>query len=294
MGLLDYSIMSERGGVLLLPPYPLEGLGNLGEPDVYAESATQLFPLGTLLWYPGMGKKYRYAKAGEALWGTKFLVANGNHVPDAASYANDGGFYGHCQESGVAVAYAIGATEIYITGTQNTPKDFYAGGHLIHFDAARGICYEESYIISGPDSLSTGTWQNQKITLLKPKKYAIVASDGIEIWCNPYSNILKGHSDDGVYDSFETFMGVPPIPVQNGYYFWLQTAGPVFITPDGWGANCPGYTANSREAVAGIAYGNMNSALVLGAGYQRIGTVLSVTTGTDADALINLNLDLGH
>jgi hypothetical protein len=287
-------LIFKNGASVFLPPYPPAGLANLGQPDIMAESAVQLYPIGTLCWFPGLGKKYRYAKAGEALWGTKFLVANGNFVPDSSGHPNANGFYGHCQEDGVASAYPVGATEIYITDTINRVKDFFAGAHLIHFDAARNVCYEESYIVAGPDAPTTTPWQNTKLTLAEPKKYAIIAEDGIEIWCNPYSNILKGHHNDGTYDDFESFMGVPPMPVQSGYYFWLQTAGLVFITPDGWTTNCPGYTANSREAVAGIGFGNLNSALVLGAGQQRVGTVLSVTTGTDADALINLDLDLGH
>lgn len=287
----------ENGAIVFPPPYPLKGEFSISMPDVMAESKTQLFPLGTLAWFPGIGKKYRYAKSGEAaqnLEGKKILVVNGNFVPDSAGYFNDGGFYGVCKEDDVASAYDVGATEIYVTGTQDTAKDFYAGGHMIHFDAGRATVYEESYVIAGPDEVSTGTWHNQKITLAEPKKYAILASDGIEIWCNPYSNILRGHVAPTDYKSFETHMGVPMLPIQPGYYFWLQTAGLLFITPDGWGANTPGYTADSREAAAGDGAGNMSCTLVEGAGRQRLGTVLAVTPGTDADALINLDLDIGH
>lgn len=288
---INHDLRCVDGVTIYLPPCHDESKVNLGQPDVYAESEAPLYPIGTLAWFAGIGKKYRYSKAGEALWGTKFLAANGNHVPDGSGYENLNGFY----DGGSVATCDVDATELTFTDTVDKAKDFYEGAFLLHFDAGRNTCYETSYIVSGPPTLISGaTSLVCTVQLHKPKKYAKLSGDGIEIWCNPYSNILKGHSADGVYDSFETFMGVPEIPVQNGFYFWLQTAGPCFITPDGWGANCPGYTANSREAVSGLAFGNMNSALVLGAGYQRIGTVLSVTTSTDADALINLDLDLGR
>ena len=285
-------LVSENGAIVILPPHAPESLVNLQEPDIYAESVTQLYPVGTLAWFPGMGKKYRYAKAGGALGGLKTLAINGNYVPDAASYADDGGFYGHCQEDGVASAYAIGTTVIYLTGTQDTAKNFYEGGHLIHFDAARAVCYEDSYVISGPDEASTTPWQNQKVTLHKAKKYAIVAADGIEIWRNPYSNIVS-HDTSG-YSRYSTAMGVPPIPVQSGYWFWLQTAGPLLITPNGWSTLCPGYAVDTREARVQRGGGIICASTAGDASDQVIGVLLAATESGSADAFINMDLDLGH
>lgn len=282
----------ENGAILFPPPHFLRGEFSFAEPDVMAESATKLYPIGTLAWFPGIGKKFRYSYAGEALGALMNLVVNGNYVPDAASYANDGGFYGHCQEDGVASAYDVGETEIYVTGTQNTAKDFYAGGHLLHFDAARAVCYENSYVIAGPDSASTGTWQNQKITLATPKKYAIIASDGIEIWRNPYSNILE-HDSAGM-PRYSTSMGVNLVPVQSGYYFWLQTSGPILITPNGWGANCPGYAVDTRRIHVVNTGGIIQATTTANDSDQIIGVLLAATEAGSADAWINMNLDLGH
>lgn len=287
------SIIEHNGCVVYLPPSPPDSLICGASPDVFAASTVQLYPIGTLAWFAGMGKKFRYAKAGQALYGIKTLVANGNYVPDATGYADDGGFYGHCQADGVAVAYDAGVTEIKVTGTQNTAKNFYQGGHLLHFDAARAICFEDSYVIAGPDAASTTPWQNQKVTLAEAKKYAIVAADGIEIWCNPYSNIMRA-----VQAGYETFMGVPSIPVASGSWFWLQTSGPVFITPNGWTTLCPGYAAGSRIAMSkeGIitTQGTTVGGGPYGLGYQVIGTLLAKTLAGSADAWINMNLDLGH
>lgn len=288
---VNHDLRVSDGVTLFLPPSPLAERQSLATPDIYATSTTALYPIGTLAWFAGMGKKYRYAKAGSALTALKTLAINGNYVPDSSTYANDGGFYGHCQEDGVASAYDAGATVIYVTGTQDTAKNFYEGGHLVHFDAARAVCYEDSYVISGPETASTGTWQNQKITLYKPLKYAIVASDGIEIWCNPYSNI-KEHSTSG-YSRYSTAMGVPPVPVANGSYFWLQTAGPCLITPDGWGANCPGYAVDARRAHVNYGGGIIDVSTSGSASDQIVGILLSATEAAAGDAFIDMRLDIG-
>lgn len=289
---INHDLRCVDGVTLYLPPSPLGALVNLEQPDVYAESKTPLYPIGTLAWFAGMGKKYRYARAAQDIRGTKFLAAFGNYVPDGAGHVNEHGFYvGSCLAASVSPE---GATEITFTDTVDKAKDFYEGAYLLHFDAGRNTCYEDSYIISGPPTLiSAATSLVCTVQLHKPLKYAIILGDGLEIWCNPYMNIRQGCVSADAYDGFETYAGVNPIPVHEGYYFWLQTAGPVFITPDGWGANCPGFTINSRVASAGLSSGNMNSELVLGAGYQKIGELLTVTFAGQGDALINLKLDLG-
>jgi len=287
---LNYDLRSENGCVLFLPPHVAEGQANLKEPDVYAESLKQLYPIGSLAWFPGMGKKYRYAKAAQDIRGTKFLAAFGNYVPDGAGHVNEHGFYvGSCLAASVS---PVGATEITFADTINKAKDFYEGAYFLHFDAGRNTVYEDAYIISGPPTNIVTPWECT-VQLHKPLKYAIILGDGFEIWCNPYMNIRQGCVSADAYDGFETYAGVNPIPIQKDYYFWLQTAGPCFITPDGWAGNCPGFTVNSRVASAGLSSGNMNSELVLGAGYQKIGELLTVTFAGQGDALIDLKLDLG-
>lgn len=286
-GLIHGNRVDFKDGFVVLPPFPIRH--NLGEPDVYAESATPLYPIGTLLWYPGMGKKYRYSRAGAALTGTKFLVANANYVPDGAGHVNEHGFY----DGASVVTWDVGDIEVTFNDTINKAANFYEGAYLIHFDAARNIVYEDSYIVSGPPADIVTPWACT-VRLYKPLKYEKFALDGLEIWCNPYRNIKLACVGADAYDGYETYMGVPPIPVQNGYYFWLQTAGPVFITPNGWAALCPGFAANSRVVMAGPSGGNITTQAASGAGYQKIGVLLSVTLAGSADALVNMDLDLGH
>jgi len=286
---INHDVRCADGAVLFLPPSPAEGLVSLKQPDVFAESVSALYPIGTLAWYPGIGKKFRYAKAGGALTGTKILVCNANYTT-GASTTNLNGFYGHCQADGVANAYDIGATELSFTDTINRVKDYYEGAYLLHFDAARNVCYEESYIISGPTAATTTPWQNTKVTLHKAKKYAVVASDGIEIFLNPYSNIQMSPTDTG-YEDHVTYMGSPLIPIQSAYYFWLQTAGPIFITPNGWSTLLPGYAVNSRVCMT--IGGILTTQAAQGTGHQPIGTLLCRTSDTHGAAYLNMDLDLG-
>lgn len=291
--IVNHDVRCADGVTLFLPPSPPGGKANLAQPDVHAESQTALYPIGTLAWYPGLGMKYRYSKAGDALSKLRELLYNGNLVPDATGHANEDGFFGKVQVDGSNVAIVAGAEEISFTDTIDRVKDYYAGSYLITW----GAVYERSYIISGPAAPTVSTWQNTIVKLQHPKKYAEDSGKDIEIWLNPYSNITQ--ADDigttvGTNKQFQTAMGVAEIPVQEGFYFWLQTAGPAFITPNGWGANCPGYTANKREVFATL---NGGLATVIGvtlSGDQRIGTIMSRTPSTSADAWVNLDLDIGH
>jgi len=284
---INYDLRSEDGGVLFLPPSPDIDVAQLGEPDVYAESAKRLFPIGTLLWYPGMGKKYRYSKAGDDLSGLKQLVVNGNRPPTAASYANVNGFY-----DGDSIAtWAIGATEFTFIDTVDKVKDAFAGAHLLHFDKERGVCFEDGYIISGPPEAVTAGG-NITVQFHKPRKYAKLSLDGIEIWLNPYSNIVN-HDYTGM-PRYSTCMGVPPLKVTSGRYFWLQTAGPVFITPNTWGVLCPGYDVDTRVAMVVNTGGIICASTAGDASDQRIGVLLSATEKDSADAWVDMDLDLGH
>ena len=275
-----------KDGFIVVPPFPTTM--NLAEPDVYAESLAPLYPIGTLAWFPGIGKKYRYSKAGTALVGTKTLAINGNRPPTSSSYPDRDGFYGN-----VATVHEAGAREITFADTIDRVKDYYAGAHLLIFDADRNVCFEDSYIVSGPPAPTEDPWSTT-VTLLKAKKYKIFANDGIQIWLNPYSNICKHDLLTAPLSQFQTCMGVPPIPVQNGWHFWLQTAGPVFITPNSWAELCPGWALNSRRVWVHQHGGIITCTDAAGVGDQVIGVLMSLTEDGSADAWVNMDLDLGH
>lgn len=279
--IVNHDLRCVDGVTLFLPPHGLTDFVSLAQPDVYAETEAQLYPIGTLAWYAGMGKKYRYAKAGGALTGVKILVCNANYTTGATT-TNLNGFY----DGGSTATWAVGATEVSFTDTISRPKDYYAGAHLLHFDAARNECYEDSYIVSGPSVAGTAI----TLKLHKAVKYAKLSGDGIEIWLNPYSNIQMSPTDTG-YEDHVTYMGSPPIPVESDHYFWMQTAGPCFITPNGWSTLCPGYAVNSRVCMT--IGGILTTQAEQGTGHQVIGNLICRTSDTHGAAWVNLSLDLG-
>lgn len=288
--ILNHDLRCVDGVTLFLPPHPESAVVNMAQPDVHAESATQLYPIGTLAWYAGEGKKFRYCKAAADM-GTNyrnFLAAFGNYVPDSSTYANVNGFYG---TTGV-IAKDVGDTDLTFTDTVDKAVDFFAGAYFMHFTSA-GQCRETGYVISGPATASTDPWSTT-VKIHKPLKYAIVADDPLEIWCSPYGNIKAGCVQGDAYDGYETYAGVPLIPITDTYYFWLQTAGPCFITPNGWSTLCPGYAANSRIVMVGGSAGHITTQAASGTGYQPIGELLCVTESQSASAFVNMDLDLGH
>lgn len=283
---VKYKVISENGAMLFLPPYPAGELANVGEPDVMATSTGPLYPIGTLAWFPGIGKKYRYAKAG-GICGNQVLLMNGHHTPDDATSANTGGFYGKYKVDNTAVAIDAGVTELCFTDTVNRAVNFFEGAHVTYFDGARNTWFEPSYVISGPAQATVTPWYNTKVQLAEATKNSHGTSDDMEIWCNPYSNIKAAASS-----GYETYMGVAGLPVASGSYFWLQTAGPVFIVPNGWSTLCPGYAANSRVCMS--ISGILTTQAAQGAGHQVIGTLLAIGSAGYGDAFLNMNLDLGH
>jgi hypothetical protein len=284
---VGHSLRVWNGYELILPTSPDKSLVNLNIPDLKAEDSSMLYPFGTkLVLHGGMGDRiFRYCKAGGALTGTKTLMINANRIPDATGYTDHGSNF--C--GALTTAAAVGDTTLTFTDTHDKAADVYAGGYALLFSA--GLVFEDWQIISGPPTAKTTPWTGTQITLADPVKYAVAVSGSqLEIWGSPYNNITM----PGLSVGYECFMGVPMIPVQSGYYFWMQTAGPVFITPNGWGALCPGYAAYQRIAM-GLS-GLITTAVyngVGGPGYQPIGYLLAAGLSGSGDAFINMQLDIG-
>lgn len=75
------------------------------------------------------------------------------------------------------------------------------------------------------------------VTLDRPLSGALVGTDHAEIMASPYLNVQTTALAFG----FHSVMGVPPIAATLGQYLWLQTWGPVWITPGGLGQASIGF-----------------------------------------------------
>ncbi len=75
------------------------------------------------------------------------------------------------------------------------------------------------------------------VTLDRPLSGALVGTDHAEILASPYLNVQTAAPAFG----FHSVMGMPPIAATVGQYLWLQTWGPVWITPGGAGNASVGF-----------------------------------------------------
>jgi hypothetical protein len=106
----------------------------------------------------------------------------------------------------------------------------------------------------------------------------------IEILPNPYAN-MYGNPAAALSDGFMSFGGVPTVSATSGQYFWLQTWGPLWITPSGTpgAAHQPGYTSRDRDVFFvgdGSIYGG--EAATVESGWQRAGTIIQRDASTEA------------
>jgi hypothetical protein len=203
-------VMNRSGYVVMLPNVgDMDDLIQTNPPNPYAESLTQLFPLGTKL---VQGERvWRYAKAGAAI-GISAPVQSA--APVHAEQFDD---------IVVAAASAIGAYTVTLTSTANldgSPNDeanAFAEGYLVVNDeAGEGQCYK---IKSNEALVTTG---NSIFTLYDPLTVALTTSSKAGLVMNPYCDVI---TTAAILTAVP--LGTTPIAVTGAdYYFWLQTGGP--------------------------------------------------------------------
>jgi len=284
---VNHDLRCVDGVTLFLPPRPDSSKVNLAQPDVHAAGA-QEYPLGTLAWYPGIGKKFRYCKAGEAITEATNarMVANGNYCPSAIDAghsieANEHGFNG--------LAYAEAAVGQEYIDIDNTSRvvNFFEGAHLQVLPGANPI--SQYYIIKSDVSETAYT----RVYLDKPLTQIITAAMYVGINGSPYSRIINGDAAKASA-RYVSFVGLPLVNAGDGEYFWLQTAGPCWIQPGSWADDrLPGRAENYRDVYAAID-GAITCSWVFGAytdGYQRVGYLLDATYDNYGSVFIMLQLE---
>ena len=107
--------------------------------------------------------------------------------------------------------------------------------------------------------------------------------------CALHRNIYRNTQTGGVYPGYESANGLPPIVVDDGFFFWLQTWGPCFIAPQ---LGAGGVVIHSRDVYLG-ANGtviDLTAALLLGIAPQRIGYVMGASVNAVGNNDIMLQL----
>jgi len=268
---------SLRNAGLILPEWILKGHSNLALPDeadIVVPTALQNYPLGAQL--KMNGKLYRYSKAGAAmLTGTGFLKVNSIIVAGKVGNSLNSGY-----EGAIYADAAVGATELKITDTAAV-KNEYEGARLVIGNDTLNTFIEHRVV--GND-VSTGVYTVIKIAPPGLQFAVTTTNSTLGISLNPYYRVKSGLVIGCVWYSA---IGMARFPVADGYFFWLQTAGPC----GGTGASTwPGQTGSQRDVMANTD-GSLIGLAAATTYYQRIGFLLSGSASDYGTTFINLQLD---
>ena len=243
----------------------------VGRPDqsVHEQSATQKYPIGTI--YESFGKRWRYCRAAAAITPARRGCPNLAQNPwDAGGYSfgSDG-----CTATGVSGENYLDVTLSADYDIERT-VDCFQDGIISLFDAA-GINIWQYRIIGNDLSHTSNTIVRLYIDPPLISDMTAVPCDGVP---SPYMNVGDGES----VGTGASVVCVNELIVSSGYYFWGQTKGPAWVTPNaGWN------TASTREAEW---HTNGTIKAAAGVALQRAGYLLQENSDAD-DALIMLMLE---
>ena len=228
--LAEKGSMTKNGGIPVQDQYGMAPLGgsiqtpygfiggvnasdggiNLADADPYAESATQLFPLGTTLNWGDRVFKYAFFNG---------AVTAGLLVQQPASIVAN-----HSQMSLTsAVAATTGDTSdisIETAGDTDLTLNQYQEGYLIVND---GTGQGQSWKIKSHPAHDHSADPTCVITVYGKVKTALVGSgtSQVTLTANPYKDVIVAPATETGY-----IVGATNIDMSDDYYGWIQTKGP--------------------------------------------------------------------
>ena len=182
----------------------------------YAESATQLFPLGTTLNWGD--RVFRYGGISSA-----GAVSAGKLVQQPALVAN------HSQMTATATT-AVGATAISVEtqGDTDLTADEYNEGYLSVNDSGAGTGEGQFLKVKDHPAHDHSDDASVIITTYEPLVTALTTDSELTLIYNPYSNcIVAPTTETGAV------VGVTNIDMTASYFGWFQVRGPRCVLIDG-------------------------------------------------------------
>lgn len=273
-----HKIINKNGVSLWLPSNIVGGRFNLSDPDIYSQSVTQLYPLGSKLEFAD-GRVFRYGKFGATSTSVPLarMVVNANLVPGSAA---TNGYEGTLD---AASNYLAGSTTLILNDTTDRVENWYEDAMLAVYPSGH-FC---EYRVLG-NEVATSV-DDVTIYLDEPLKTAlVVSSTGVTIYPSIYSNLRQA----GVADAgYESAVGVCLCSgFTSAYFGWVQTWGRCIITPVAYF----GDTANERGASLWYADGTICVAGYGGTtpatGSQIIGYLTQRTVSAYGDLEVMLQL----
>lgn len=224
-----------RGGVALWLPPSCFSKFPLANPDPYAQSSSQIFPMGSLAEFAD-GRKFRYGKSGETNTSGPIarLLTNNNLAPGATG----GSTFGYEGSLDATSDYAVGSTKLIMNDTTDRAENFYEDGMLAVYPSGH-YC---EYRIAG-NEVATSV-DDVTIYLADPdglRTALVVNSTGITAYPSLFSEMV-----DQAATGYDTPVGMCLSPtITDNYWMWVQRAGRAIITPTAYF----GDSANERLAM---------------------------------------------
>lgn len=212
---------------------------------VNEQSLTQKYPIGTI--YEAWGKRWRYCKAVETITPGK------RGCPNMAVATWTAGQFSMGSDQ-TTITGTIGSSEVIIfTGADYDLAhaiDLFQGGQITVFPAA-GVAIHEYRIVGNDLSYTSDTYMK---VYIDPPLAATEASTPCDLIPSPYARVGAPAS----VGTGRSVVVVPEILVTDTYYFWGQTRGPCWVTPNaGWTTAstrvCEFHTDGTIKAGAGVA-----------------------------------------
>ena len=234
--------------------------------DPFAESSTQLFPLGTLLIYGD--RTFRYAGIGGS------GVTAGKCLSTAAlTDANH-------RDMAVQAAAAAGATSVAVTfgGDTDAAENLFAEGYL-HINDVAG--QGQLLRIKSHDAVDAGVSTTCTLNLYDKVVTALTTSSKADLITSTYNDLVVSETGG---DHVGVVVGITAMDMTADYYGWVQIAGPCSVLYD---QNPTGATIKMGDILIrgdALAGAVMGVGVVTGdadIGHQVIGTLMVLNGNTD-------------
>ena len=212
----EHKLVLKSGAVLWMPASTV--VASLSDPDIYAQSTSKLYPLGSKLEFAD-GRVFRYGKFGETSTTPPIarFVANANLCPGATG----GSAYGY--EGTIDAALAVGATTVVINDTTDRVENFYEDGMLAVYPSGHFV----EYRIAGSEPATSVDDVTIYLDDINGLQTALAITDGITAYPSMFS--LMNYADAVGY---ETPIGMVLCNgMTSGSYAWVQRRGRAIVTP---------------------------------------------------------------
>jgi hypothetical protein len=245
------------------------------------QSVTQNYELGTKMIVDE--RQYRYSRANAALVApcTYRLQMDGDINAPTWGMASAGITAGTSTIVVTHGNYGIVATTVGLNELRGGWIEFWGPANFFEW---RRILTNTASVAGVPATLT--------ITVDRPWSATVVGAAGqVALHRSPYRMVTMCGTVPALV-AYESAIGLTPIPVTSGSFFWLQTKGPAMVASQ---IGNPGAVVNFRDVYLGaagtVASFNLAYAAGVNVSPQRVGFIMGGSTNADGNNDVMLQLD---